>query len=146
MIFYLLISTYISSVFRLIIPSLYSTSSPEIITSEQGFSFSLYSILNCSTTFSTMWFLVALLFIIILNCFACYLTFKFKYLLIVSLRVYSLFTSSLTFYRPDFFLTIGLLLANVQFFFFYIYYGQQFSGHSHYFYPCRHSLVKNLPN
>ena len=36
--------------------------------------------------------------IIMLNCFAYYLTLKFKYLLIVSLRVCSLFISSLTSY------------------------------------------------
>ena len=79
-------------------------------------SFFLYGIPNCSTTFSTIWFLIILLFTIILNCFVCYLTLKFKYLLIVSLRVCSLFISSFMSYRPDLFLTVNLLLTNIWFF------------------------------
>ena len=108
-----LILTYISFVFRLIILFLYNTGSPEIVTNKKGFSFSLYSIPNHSTTSSIIWFLIALLSTIILNCFTCYLTLKSKYLPIVPLRVYSLFTSSLTSYRPDLFLTISLLLTNI---------------------------------
>ena len=61
---------------------------------------------------------MALLSTIALNCFAYYLTLKSKYLLIVPLRVYSLFTGSFISYRPDHFLTINPLLANVWSFFF----------------------------
>ena len=106
-ILYSLISICISLISRLIILSLYSTSSPEIVTSKQGFFFSLYSIPNCFIIFNIIWFLITLLSTIILNCFVCHLTFKFKYLLIVPLRVYSLFTNSLTFYRLALFLIIN---------------------------------------
>ena len=109
----LLIFTYIDSVFKLIIPSLYSISSPEIITNKKGFSFFLYSIPNRSTTFNIMWFLITPLSTIILNCFACYLTFKFKYLLIVPLRVYNLFISFFISYKLNLFLIINLLLVNI---------------------------------
>ena len=74
-------------IFKLIILSLYSTSSPEIITNGYRYSFSLYSIPNYFTILGVMWFLVTLLSIIALNCLSRYLTFKFKYLLIVPLRV-----------------------------------------------------------
>ena len=46
---YPLISTYISPIFKLIILSLYSTSSPKIITNRYKYFFSLYSIPNYST-------------------------------------------------------------------------------------------------
>ena len=118
-ILHLLISICISPVSKLIIPSLYSTSSPEIMTNKESFSFSLCSIPNYSTTFSVIWFLIALLSTIILNCFVCHLTLKFKYLLIVPLRVYSLFTSFFASCRPDFFPTVSLLLANIWSFFFF---------------------------
>ena len=81
------------SVSKLIIPSLYSTGSPEIITNGYKYFFFLYSIPNCFTILGVMWFLVTLLSIIALNYLSCHLTFKSKYLLIVSLRVYSLFIS-----------------------------------------------------
>ena len=60
-----------------------------------------------------MWFLVTLLSITALNYLLYYLIFKFKYLLIVPLKVLGLFTGYFKFYRPNFFLTISYLLANI---------------------------------
>ena len=74
-------------VFKLIILSLYSTSSPKIIINGYRYSFSLYNIPNCSAVLGVMWFLITLLSIIALNCLLYYLTFKFKCLLIIPLRV-----------------------------------------------------------
>ena len=73
-------------VFKLIILSLYSISSFKIITNGYRYFFSLYSISNCFTVLGIIW-LITLLSTIALNCLLYYLTFKFKYLLIVPLRV-----------------------------------------------------------
>ena len=73
-------------IFKLIIPFLYSTSSPKIITNGYKF-FYLYNIPNRSAIWGAMWFLVTLLFTIILNCLLYYLILKFKCLLIIILRV-----------------------------------------------------------
>ena len=72
---------------KLIILSLYSTSSPKIIANRYRFSFSLYNIPNYFTVLRTMWFLITLLSTITLNCLLYYLTFKSKYLLMVFLKV-----------------------------------------------------------
>ena len=74
-------------VFKLIILFLYSTSFPKIITNGYGYFFSLYSIPNRFTVFGAMWFLVALLSTIALNCLLYHLILKSKCLLIVLLRV-----------------------------------------------------------
>ena len=108
-IFYPLILTYTSFVFKLIMSSLYSTSLPKIIINGYRYSFSLYSIPNYSIISGIMWFLVTLLSTITLNCLSRYLTLKLKYLLIVLLRVSGLFTSSLKSYRPNLFSTINHL-------------------------------------
>jgi hypothetical protein len=107
------ILTYMGPVSRLIILSLYSTGSSKIIINEYRYSFPLYSIPNYSTTSSIMWFLITPLFIITLNCLSCHLTFKSKFLPIVSLRVWGLSTSSLISNRPDLFPTVNLPLANI---------------------------------
>ena len=73
-------------IFKLIILFLYSTSSSKIITN--GYKcFFLYNISNHSTILGIIWFLITLLSTITLNCLSRYLTFRSKYLLIVSLRV-----------------------------------------------------------
>ena len=82
-----LILTHIGLIFKLIIPFLYSTSSPKIITNGYRHSFFLYNIPNYSIILGIMWFLITLLSTIILNYLSRYLTFKSKYLLIVPLRV-----------------------------------------------------------
>ena len=78
-----LILIYIGFIFKLIILSLYSTSSPKIITNGYRYSFSLYSIPNHFTILGIIWFLITLLFIIALNYLLYYLTLKLKYLPIV---------------------------------------------------------------
>ena len=75
------------SVFKLIILFLYNTGSPKIVTNGYRCFFSLYSIPNRFTVLGAMWFLITPLFTIVLNYLLCHLTFKFKYLLIVPLRV-----------------------------------------------------------
>ena len=72
---------------KLIILSLYSTSSSKIITNGYRCSFSLYSIPNRFTVSDAMWFLITLLSTIVLNCLSCHLTFKSKCLPIVPLKV-----------------------------------------------------------
>ena len=84
---YPLILTYMSPVFKLIIPFLYSTGSLEIVTNRYKYFFFLYSIPNHSTVLGVMWFLITLLSTIALNCLSYHLTFKLKCLLIVPLRV-----------------------------------------------------------
>ena len=74
-------------VFKLIIPSLYNTSSFKIVINRYRCFFSLYSIPNYFTILGTIWFLITLLFTIALNYLLYHLTLKFKYLLIVLLRV-----------------------------------------------------------
>ena len=74
-------------VFKLIILSLYSTSSPKIIINGYRYSFFLYSIFNYFTILGVIWFLVTLLSIIALNCLLRHLIFKSKCLLIIFLRV-----------------------------------------------------------
>ena len=74
-------------IFKLIILSLYSTSSPKIVTNRYKCFFSLYSIFNRFTVLGIIWFLITLLSIIALNYLLCYLTLKSKYLPIVPLRV-----------------------------------------------------------
>ena len=82
-----LILTYISFVFKLIIPVLYSTSSFKIVINKYRCSFSLYNIPNLSTNLGVIWFLITPLFIITLNYLLYYLTFKLKCLPIVFLKV-----------------------------------------------------------
>ena len=72
---------------KLIIPSLYSTGFPKIVINGYRCSFSLYNIPNRFTVLGVMWFLITLLSTIALNCLSRHLTLKFKYLLIVPLRV-----------------------------------------------------------
>ena len=72
---------------KLIIPFLYSTGFPKIVTNGYRYSFFLYSIPNYSTILGIIWFLITLLSTIALNCLLRHLTFKSKYLLIVFLRV-----------------------------------------------------------
>ena len=86
-ILYFLILTCIGPIFKLIILFLYSTSFSKIVTNRYKYSFFLYSIFSCFTILGVIWFLITLQSIIVLNYLLCYLTFKFKYLLIVSLRV-----------------------------------------------------------
>ena len=74
-------------IFKLIILFLYNTDSPEIVTNEYRYFFSLYSIFNRFIILGVIWFLVTLLSSIALNCLLYYLTLKSKYLLIVPLRV-----------------------------------------------------------
>ena len=72
---------------KLIILSLYNTSSPKIITNRYGYFFSLYSISNRFTVLGAIWFLITLLSIITLNYLSRHLTLKFKCLLLIPLRV-----------------------------------------------------------
>ena len=74
-------------IFKLIILFLYNTGSPKIVINRYRYFFSLYSIPNHFTVLSVIWFLITPLSTIALNCLSRYLTFKFKYLLIVPLRV-----------------------------------------------------------
>ena len=72
---------------KFIISSLDSTNSSNIITNRYRYSFFLNSIPNCFTIYNILWFLITPLFTIALNCLSHHLIFKFKYLLIVPLRV-----------------------------------------------------------
>ena len=74
-------------IFKLIIPFLYSTGSFKIVINKYRYSFFLYSIFSRFTILGVIWFLVALLSTITLNCLSRYLTFKLKCLLIILLRV-----------------------------------------------------------
>ena len=74
-------------VFKLIILSLYNTSSFKIIINGYRYYFSLYSISSRFTILGIIWFLVTLLSTITLNYLSRHLTLKLKYLLIVPLRV-----------------------------------------------------------
>ena len=74
-------------IFKLIMLFLYSTSSFKIVINRYRCSFSLYNIPNCFIILGVIWFLIAPLFTIALNCLLYHLTLKSKCLLIVSLRV-----------------------------------------------------------